>query len=129
MPGSAPAGRELTSNTLGVPGWSALSLGNGWTNTGGGQVTAQWRYWPLINEIEVIGTITPGTITDGTVIASGLTPTPASIQNQAVQVQGNSAAPVQTPTLTLVTSGALEVFHMPSGMNEMAFHLWYSLDA
>lgn len=129
MPGTVKAGQELTSTELGIPSWTALTLLASWTNTGSSQVTAQWRYWPLINEIEVIGTIAPGTITDGTTIASGLTPTPASIQNQPVQVQGNSAAPVQTPTLTLTQAGALEVFHLPSGMNEMAFHLWYSLDA
>lgn len=128
MPGSANAGSEMTSAKIGIPAWTAMTLGNGWTNTGSGQVTAQYRVWSLTNEIEIIGTITPGTITDGTVIAT-LPVTPNSILNQVVQVQGNSAAPVATPCLTLVASGQLQCFHMPTGVNEVAFHLWYSLDA
>lgn len=129
MPGTALAGSEASSSKIGVPAWTALTPQNGWTNVGSGQVNFQWRYWPLLNELEVIGTLAPGTTTDATVIGGPLSPTPASIQNQPIQVQGNSAAPVQSPTLTLVTSGNLQIFHMPTGVNEIAFHVWFSVDA
>lgn len=129
MPGSANAGSEMTSAKLGIPAWTAVTPLASWTNTGGGQATFQYRVWPLINEVEVIATLAPGTLTDATVIGSLAGVAPASIQNQPVQVQGNAAAPVQTPTLTLLANGNLEIFHIPAAITEMAFHLWYSLDA
>ena len=129
MAGTVKGGQSLTSALLGVPTWTAGSLLNSWVNTGAGAVAFQYRKWRLLNEVEVIGDISSGTITNGTNIASGL-PAPASLQqcNPVIDVSGTAAAPI-TPALQVDTSGNLKVEALGSGTTRITFHFWYSLDA
>jgi len=125
------AGQDLTAALLGVPAFTAMSLLNSWVNVGAGFVTAQFRVWPLINQVEVVGAIANGTITNGTAIAT-LTSTPASIQDIPMLIIGGSPSGGTagvTPLLRLQTSGSLQVFDIPTSTTQVMFHGWYSLDA
>ena len=62
MTNTVLAGQTLTDGLLGIPVWSPMSLQNSWSNAGGSYVTAQYRLWELINEVEIIGRIAGGTI-------------------------------------------------------------------
>src|SRR5215469_10361968 len=118
------AGQDLTALLVGVPAWTAMSLLNGWANTGGGNVSAQYRTWPLLNSVEVIGTINAGTLTNGTNIATGL-PVAASSQFVIVMVTTSTGAvAVTTPRLFVDTSGDLQVFSIPASTTTISFHGW-----
>lgn len=128
MPNTLKAGDDITDSVLGLPSWTALSLLNSWTNQGAPQSLAQWRFIPLMNAIEVTGSIQNGTITDGTIIASGLTPAPITTLYQGVSVQ-NGSAPTQTPVMYLDTAGNLKIQSIPSGTTKINFRLWFPLDS
>ena len=129
MAGTVTAGQRLTADLLGVPAWSQMTLGNGWTNAGSGSVNAQYRLWKLTNSVEVIGVISGGTVTTGTQIAT-LPNAPASLQPIPVQIQNSTgAATVDSPRMNITTGGALLLYNTPSGTTEISFHAWYSLDA
>jgi hypothetical protein len=123
------AGQDLTALLLGVPAWTGMSLLNGWTNTGGGQPTAQYRLWPLINEVEIIGNISAGTLTNNTTIAT-LPNTPGSLQKVCVMmVDAAVTLAAGVPLLYVDTGGNLKIFGMPGATTDAGFHGWYSLDA
>lgn len=124
MAGTVVAGQKLTSALLGIPPWTAMSLSASWVNFGSGFTTAQYRLWPLINEVELIGTISGGTATNGTVIftlPSGYIP--ASTTNNPVNAGTSTNPYFQVNTLgqiVLNNIGASQV---------ISFHFWVSLDA
>src|SRR5215469_2327525 len=121
------AGTDLLATLVGVPAWSSMGLVNSWANFGSGFVNAQYRLWPLINEVEVIGVITGGTITGGTTIAT-LPNAPVSTQPIPVMVSSTSGgAGGQSPRLDVTTGGALQVQNLPTGTVTIMFHGWYSL--
>jgi len=124
------AGTDLTGTLLGVPAWTAMSLLNSWTNTGAGNVTAQWRKLNQSNEIEIIGTISAGTLTNGTNIAQITTYLPATGQFVPVMVTTSTGtAGVTSPRLFIDTSGNVQVFSIPASTTAISFHGTYSLDA
>lgn len=58
-----------------IPGlggnWTPMTLLNGWTNSGGVQVPAQYRLVSSPpNSLQIVGDIAAGTITDGTIITN-----------------------------------------------------------
>lgn len=129
MAGTVLAGQTLTAALLGVPAWTAMTLTGGWGNEGSPYVTAQYRLWELTSEVECIGRINTGTITDATTIAT-LPYTPASVQDAVVICGGAvSASPEKTPIIEVGTSGTLALYGIPAGTTVLAFHFWYSLDA
>lgn len=130
--GTLPAGSKMVGAKIGIPAWTSMSpLSNSWT-TVGGWVLPQYRIWQLINEVEIIGEIHAGTITDGTTIftmAAGAIPAsqqwvcPISIDG------GTGSAQLLTPRMLVTTGGALQVYGLPAGTTEIGFHGWFSLDS
>ena len=130
MSGTITGGDPLSSALLGVPAWTAMSLLNGWTNSGAGNVTAQWRKLNQSNEIEIIGTINAGTLTNGTNIAQLTTYLPVTTQFVPVMVTTSTgSAGVTSPRLFIDTSGNVQVFSIPASTTAISFHGTYSLDA
>lgn len=111
------AGSRLLAAILSPGQWQPMSFSNGWSNHGGGNVTGQYRLWPLFNEVEIIGGLAAGTITSGTVIATlpaGYTP--ADQQEIGVLIDNTSGgAGGNSPRLSVTTAGQLQVFNLPSG--------------
>jgi hypothetical protein len=106
-----------------------MSLINGWANLIGGDVTAQFRLWQLLNEVEVIGNVTGGTITTGTAIAT-LPIAPLTVQPINISISNTSgAAQATTPRLDIQTNGNLTVELLPAGTVTFQFRGWFSLDA
>lgn len=131
MSGTVLAGAKLSSALLGMPAWSAMTTGNGWVNTGGGAATAQYRIWELTNEVEVIATISNGTIANGTAACSlPAGAFPVSSQNIPVEVITTSGSALgQSPQISVTTGGLLEVYGLPTGTTVIFFHGMISLDA
>jgi hypothetical protein len=111
MPGSYNAGDLLQAANLATPAWKTLTLLNGWANT---DIIAQYRFHPLLNLIEVIGHIQGSTANNanGTILASGLTPTVHSQTNVGIMID---------------TSGNLVFESNPATL--VYFHLFFSTDA
>ena len=130
MAGTVLAGQQLTAALLGVPPWSPMTLQNGWSNAGGSYVTAQYRYWPLLNEVEIIGRIGGGTISAGTIITT-LPYTPASVQELPLLIASGATALVNyyTPLINVLQNGNLQIYNVPTSTTVIAFHDWISLDA
>jgi len=108
-----------------------MSLLNSWVNLGASFVTAQFRVWPLLNSVQVVGAIANGTLTNGTAIAT-LTSVPASVQDIPMLIIGGSPSGGNagvTPLLRLQISGSLQLFSVPTGTTQLLFNGWYSLDA
>ena len=129
MTNTVLAGQTLTDGLLGIPVWSPMSLTGGWSNAGSSYVTAQYRLWELINEVEIIGRIAGGTISAGTVITT-LPYTPASVQElPLLSASGATADQAYSPLINVLTTGALQIYNVPTGTTVIAFHDWISLDA
>lgn len=127
MPNTLKAGDNITDTVIGLPSWRSLSLQNGWTNQGAPKSLAQWRFIPLMNAIEVVGSIVPGTLTDGTIIGGGISPAPVTQLLQPVTITGGTV--VATPVLYLDTSGNLRCQSLPSGVTLVQFRLWFPVDS
>ena len=129
MTNTVLAGQTLTDGLLGIPVWTPMSLTGGWSNAGSSYVTAQYRLWELINEVEIIGRIGGGTISAGTIIAT-LPYTPASVQElPLLSASGATADQAYSPLINVLTTGALQIYNVPTGTTVIAFHDWISLDA
>ena len=130
MTNTVLAGQTLTDGLLGMPVWSPMSLTGGWSNAGSSYVTAQYRLWELINEVEIIGRIGGGTISPGTIIAT-LPYTPASVQELPLLIASGATALVNyySPLINVLTTGALQIYNVPTSTTVIAFHDWISLDA
>lgn len=127
MTGTIHAGQPLTDAALGTPPWQAITLQNSWTNIG--TTNAQWRFVPLLNQIEVIGAIQNGTISNNTAISQALSPAPLTQLVLPIATENNSSAPVQTPAMYLDTSGVLRVTALPTGTTKLDFHLFFPVDS
>ncbi len=130
MTNTVLAGQTLTDGLLGIPVWTPMSLQNSWSNAGGSYVTAQYRLWELINEVEIIGRIGGGTISAGTVITT-LPYTPASVQELPLLIASGATALVNyyTPLINVLQNGNLQIYNVPTNTTVIAFHDWISLDA
>jgi hypothetical protein len=128
MPGTALAGQRVTAALAGIPPWTAMTLINSWSNQGGGSVNAQYRFWPLLNELEVIGCVKHASITGTSQFcATFATFLPASSQRGiAREIALNPMVPVQ---LYYTTAGVLQFNDLPAGSTIVEFHHWFSLDA
>lgn len=122
LPIAAPAGAE---------DWQPLILGAGWVNTGGAEVTAKYRYVSSPpNSIEIIGDLNPGTVTDGTTIAT-LPTAPAHTQPVSITIPaGTPTSPVNT-RMAVNSAGNLQCEGMAglTSASRIAFHEFISLDA
>ena len=89
------------------PSWTALTLGNSWANSGSGP-HGQYRVRPGDpNRAEIIGDLTGGTMTDGTVIATlPAGARPGTAQTLGVVIPGTGAA--ANMRLFVATSGSIE---------------------
>jgi hypothetical protein len=132
MSGTVTAGTRALSSVVGMPAWTAMSLLNSWSNTSG-EVAAQYRVWPLTNELEVIGAISHASISGGSQIATMTgTAVPNSGQRRMLDVWSATnvfASATATPHLQLQTSGVLQLLDMVAGTTSVWFHCWFSLDA
>jgi hypothetical protein len=111
--------------------WQAMSLLNGWTNPGGGNVAAQYRLVTSPpNSLQLVGVINAGTITNATTVAT----LPAGFNPN-----GNIYFPVATlppgfgtavsPSLLIDPSGNLKVFGLAGGTTAISFNALIPLDA
>jgi hypothetical protein len=117
------AGAEETFHTL--------TLQNGWTANA---PALQYRRVVVPpNEVELIGDISAGTITNGTQIANALPASYQPVTGQSIPVitVGNTASPVRTPIATITAAGILSVFGLPTGTTSIRFPAGsgWSLDA
>jgi hypothetical protein len=118
QPGTSPSTNET---------WHAATLLNGWANTGGSDVTAQYRMLPN-NTVEVIGSITGGTNADTTVLftlPAGYLP--AHLQSATVWCN-NTAAPTQPPRIDVLTGGNVRCFNCTTA-TKIIYHATFPLDA
>jgi hypothetical protein len=121
------AGDDLTALLLGVPAWTPMtgSYTNVWSDTGAGNVTGQYRLWPLNNEVEIIGTISHGVITGNSAfftLPGGFVPGTAQLVCQWSDTGNHIGA------LTVATSGVLTLNNL-NATTIVQFHGWISLDA
>ena len=112
---------------LAKPAWTGMTLANSWSNLAG-NVAAQYRYWPLTNELEVIGCVAHASISGTSQFCSTFTQYfPVSRQRGwAREIALNPMVPVQ---LYYQTSGVMEFVDLPTGATDVEFHHWFSLDA
>jgi hypothetical protein len=69
--------RETTAARNAGAGWTTLSLTNGWTPASGSWTPPQVRREPATGAVQLAGSILPGALTTGTIIAAlpdGMTP-------------------------------------------------------
>lgn len=108
--------------------WHAMTLGNGWANRGGVFVTAQYRRTAL-KELEIVGEISGGTITSGTVVATlPAAYRPAHTFDIPVVVAATGTQ-TNSPTLEVASDGTIKVASMPTGTTVIAFCATIPLDA
>jgi hypothetical protein len=111
--------------------WQTMSLLNGWTNPGGGNVSAQYRVVSSPpNTLQLVGVINAGTITNATTVATLST---------GFNPSGNIYFPVATlppgfgtavsPSLLIDPSGNLKVFGLAGGTTAISFNALIPLDA
>lgn len=125
MSGTVDAGQKLTSALLGMPPWTPMTLINSWTNHAG-DADGQYRYWPLTNEMEIIGCLQHASVSGISQFCSTFaTNLPASRQRDiALEVVLTSAVQI-----SYATNGVLEFAGLPAGSTIVEFHCWLSLDA
>jgi hypothetical protein len=113
---------------LAEPPWTALTLINSWSNRGGVEVAAKYRYWALSNELEVIGTVSHASVSGTSQFCSTFTQyLPSSNTHEmAMEIVLAGLPNVQ---LYYQTSGVLEFASLPSGSTIVAFHARFPLDA
>lgn len=142
--------QRVRAAQIGIPPWQGIPFppaainaitGNtdaGLVNLGNGTPAAQWRYWPLINSVEVIGSLGGplSALNAGAGILGGTFPfgnwrcpyPPAHTTLIGLAFQGNTAAgsnAFQVDTTGLFTwanSG-------PASAVSCSFHAFYSCDA
>ena len=122
------AGQLATAANVSPTAWAAMTLINSWSNTGAGYPTAQYRYWPLTNELEVIGTVTHASISGTSQFCQTFTQyLPAStIPAPCNEVVLTGQPPVQ---LLYTSAGVLEFVVLPAGSTRVFFHHCFPLDA
>lgn len=95
--GSQAYAFSATGIAFNTEAWTALTLANGWTATGGTWQAPVWHY-QVDNTVHLEGSATPGTLTAGTVITTVPYPPPADLE---WRVGGGSA----TASCDLVVHG------------------------
>lgn len=133
--------QRLAAAKIGIPPWIGMNLVNpamfgatpAFANAGGGLVAAQYRTWELINEVEVIGTISlPGVSAannNNAFILPYRLPAPLKVQQIPMVAEGQSAALVTTPYLQIDQFGTPIFANLAATSTRVSFHGWYSLDA
>lgn len=113
--------------------WHPLTLQNGWSNTGGANIAAQYRL-TYNNELEVVGNIGHTSISGTTLFATSLPAgyIPASQQTSAVQkviATNQFASQTSGPFVVIPTSGAIQLQFLPAGTTQAEFHGLFPMDA
>lgn len=89
--------------------WSALSPGASWTNSGAGPDLQYRLIGSPPNEVEIIGDLTPGTQTDGTVIATlPISLWPQSTQTINIRFPGATGSMPAAARFSVNTTGQLQ---------------------
>lgn len=109
--------------------WHSMTLLNSWVNSAGNQ-NAKYRALGM-NQVQVVGYITSGTITNSTTIATlpvgyrmlNVTNSPS----QPIFVAGGSS-PTQPPVIWLDSSGNIKIFNIPSGTTQLQFNAIFGID-
>lgn len=114
----------LPLNVFTAETWHAMTLQNGWTNRGGGFVSAQYRKVACPpNSVQLTGCILAGTKVNGTVVANlPVGYRPNNRHGFPVQDTNNPAA------LEFATNGDLMIFDLNAG-NNVQFNVVVPLDA
>lgn len=113
--------------------WHSLTPGNSWANSGAGPDLQYRMVASPPNSVEVIGDLTPGTITNGTVIAtlpSGYVPAttqtiPVVVPNGTPTTPGAMRLAASSGTGTIICEQLSGI----TGSDRVAFHAFISLDA
>jgi hypothetical protein len=134
MTGYPLAGQRALAEIVSPGPWIAFTLQNSWSNTGGGIVTAQYRLWPLMNELEFIGNVSHAAIAGTSLFAASLVApyVPASQQTGGVQkviATNQFAAQTSGPFVVIPTTGAIQFQFLPAGTTQVEFHCFFSMDA
>lgn len=123
------AGQPGTASTIET--WHAATLQNSWTNFGGGWVTAQYRRIASpAKTVEVIGLVTGGTSTAGTVLLNlptGYRPT-NNQRNPAYGFGGTMNIVTESPALDTLPNGNITLTAQANA-TIIGFHFLVSLDA
>jgi hypothetical protein len=121
------AGQRAQAANVAPTAWTAMTLINSWANVAG-LVSAQYRFLPLFNELEVVGTITHASISGTSQFCSTFTQyLPAStIPAPCNEVILTGQPPVQ---LAYLPSGVMEFVVLPAGSTRVFFHHCFPLDA
>jgi hypothetical protein len=132
------AGSRLLAAVLSPGPWIPVTFQNAWSNTGGVNVTAQYRLWQLLNSVEIVGDVShasfSGSSTPFTLPSSPVNYVPASQQSWPLGFYActagfaNAASP---PLVTVTTGGAVTVGGAPAGTTRIQFlpGMLVSLDA
>jgi len=106
--------------------WTPLPLANGWTNYGAGYAPAQYVRLPS-GLVVVQGLIAPGTLTDGTTVAT----LPASYRPAAsLEFLTKTSTTTQSFTVfDVLTSGALNIYHAAGAVNVALFGISFPAEA
>jgi hypothetical protein len=126
--GTVNPGSELLSSLLGCPAWTPMStLLNSWVWAGSPYVAAQYRLWPLLNSVEIIGTIKAGAAATFYTLPAGWRP--VSQQGFPAGTSASVAAIDNVVYIQCDTSGNLTANGVNSASDIVYFHGWISLDA
>ena len=111
--------------------WTAMTLLNGWTNAGGGNISAQYRLaLSPANTLQIIGVINAGTIANNTTIATlpdGFRP--SGLLYFPITTFPGGFGTATSPALVLGTTGNLNVFGLAGGTTAISFNAMIPLDA
>lgn len=120
------AAAEPGAATLTTETWHTLTLKNGWTNLAGGYTAANYRaIGSPPKSVQVVGTIVPGTLTDGTVIATlpaGYLPVKQAYHVVYTDSTSSSAG------LHIDASGNLKIYGVTTGATVVGINAIYALD-
>lgn len=145
--------QRLTGAQIGIPPWQSIPFaaagvdpvtGNASqnpVNLGNGTPAFQWRYWPVLNSVELVGSIGgPLSALNGGAGILGGTPVlgvgspwrlpypPAHTTQIGVAFQGMTAA--GSNAINIDTTGFMTwAFTGPASAVSCSFHVFYSLDA
>jgi hypothetical protein len=130
------AGQRALAEVVSPGTWIAVSGGvgftNSWSNTGAGVPNAQYRYWQLLNSVEVIGDVSHASNSGSSspfTLPSALIPANQQIYPVYLVCTGGYANGTSPPLVTLTGSGQINIQGMPAGTTRVAFHCFFSLDA
>lgn len=125
--------KRIVGAFIGMPPWLPINL----STLGGvpvaGSCAPQWRFWPLLNSVELVGTLNvtgyAGGIGNGSFLSYPYRlPAPFHAAQIPICCQGNTVAPTQSPYLQIDLSGNPQIFQAPNSTTIVSFHGWYSLD-